>query len=143
MMTRKVSVASGEEMNASVVGIGYNAQIADESDKVPKGIDDMKVKRVTISQIDGEIVARIEFADVDKTGFMSTEDRNPSRGLGVYLGPSWEDDVASKPGAHGVVLRGVSDDPSVMEAWEAFMAALDGSGRVEVGQVIWEADDEG
>ena len=108
-----------------------------------EGKDDMKAKRVTISQIDGEIVARIEFADVDKTGFMSTEDRNPSRGLGVYLGPSWEDDVASKPGAHGVVLRGVSDDPSVMEAWEAFMAALDGSGRVEVGQVIWEADDEG
>ena len=103
----------------------------------------MKVKRVTISQIDGEIVARIEFADVDKTGFMSTEDRNPSRGLGVYLGPSWEDDVASKPGKNGRVVYGVSDDPSVMQTWDAFMKALDGSGSVEVGQVIWEADDEG
>ena len=103
----------------------------------------MKANRLTISSIGGEIVARLDFADVDNPAFISTEDRNPSRGLGVYLGPSWEDDVASKPGAHGVVLRGVSDDPSVMEAWEAFMAALDGSGRLEVGQVIWEADDEG
>ncbi len=66
----------------------------------------MKVERLTIDHIGGETVARLDFADVDKPAFISTEDGNPSRGLGVYLGPSWEDDIASKPGAHGVVVRG-------------------------------------